>query len=510
VTVHLVGAGPGDPGLLTQRAVDVLARADVVVFDRLVDPAILALVPEAAERIDVGKRPARGAPGDLGATSDRQLAINQLLIDRGRSGATVVRLKGGDPFVFGRGGEEVEALRDAGVDWEVVPGVTSALAAPAYAGIPVTHRGLSTSVTLVTGHVGDPTAPGGVDWASLARAGGTIVILMGMANRAEIARALEAGGRPGETAVAVVEWGTTASQRVVRTTLGALEKVELGSPAVIVVGPVASLDLRPRGALGRRTVVVTRPRQRGGDLVDGLRALGVHVVQLPAIEFAEPADGGAALRRAADEVASYDWVVFTSASAVHRFVRPLRDARAFGPAKIAVVGPGTSAALGEHNLVADLVAERADAQGLADSLPDAPPGGRVLFPRAEGASDTLASGLRDRGWTVDEVVAYRTVSAPGPDIATAEAVGAADAVTFASPSAVAAFLAMRDAGGSPLTVPPLVVCIGPVTARAARQHGLSRVVSAATPAPADVIAAIEQHLGPAGDDVPTVGAIEPH
>ncbi len=355
MTVHLVGAGPGDPGLLTRRALELLSQADVVVFDRLVDPAILALVPAGAERIDVGKRSGGGAPGAADASVDRQQAINRLLIERGRTGAMVVRLKGGDPFVFGRGGEEVEALREAGLDPEVVPGVTSALAVPAYAGIPVTHRGVSTSVTVVTGHVGDPTAPGGVDWGSLAQAGGTIVILMGMANRAEIACALEAGGRPADTPVAVVEWGTTAAQRTVRTTLRALEHVDLGSPAVIVVGPVAALDLGSHPEVHRPTVVVTRPGHSGDDLAGALGVNGVDVVHLPAIELADPHDGGAALRRAASEVAAYDWVAFTSANAVHRFVPLLRDGRAFGPARLGSVGLGTTAALAAYHLTADLV-----------------------------------------------------------------------------------------------------------------------------------------------------------
>lgn len=239
MTVYLVGAGPGHPELLTLRGAALLGRADVVVHDRLVARELLELAPARALRLDVGKTPGRPT---------RQADVNALLVEHGRRGATVVRLKGGDPFVFGRGGEEAEALLAAGVPFEVVPGVSSAFAAPAAAGIPVTHRGVSASVTVVTGRVGGPGPSGGVDWASLARAGGTLVVLMGMAERVAVAEALLAAGRPADTAVAVVHWGTTDRQRVVRTTLAGLADVDLPAPATIVVGPVAALALAPRGA----------------------------------------------------------------------------------------------------------------------------------------------------------------------------------------------------------------------------------------------------------------------
>jgi uroporphyrin-III C-methyltransferase len=232
VTVYLVGAGPGDPELLTRRGATLLGKADVVIHDRLIPRELLSLAPSGAEVIDVGKTP--GQPR-------RQHEINELLVAHGRAGREVVRLKGGDPFVFGRGGEEVQALQDAGVAYEVVPGVTSAFAVPAAAGIPVTHRGLSASVTVVTGRTGDPSAPGGVNWDALGRAGGTLVVLMGMAERAAIAAELMASGRPATTPVAVVHWGTTDRQRVVRTTLDALADVDLPAPSIIVIGPVAAL-----------------------------------------------------------------------------------------------------------------------------------------------------------------------------------------------------------------------------------------------------------------------------
>jgi uroporphyrin-III C-methyltransferase len=232
MTVYLVGAGPGDPELLTRRGATLIGKADVVIHDRLIPHELLSLAPSGAEVIDVGKTP--GQPR-------RQQEINDLLVAHGQTGREVVRLKGGDPFVFGRGGEEVQALQDAGVEYEVVPGVTSAFAVPAAAGIPVTHRGLSASVTVVTGRTGDPSVPGGVNWDALGRAGGTLVVLMGMAERSTIAAELMASGRPATTPVAVVHWGTTDRQRVVRTTLDSLAAVDLPAPSIIVIGPVAAL-----------------------------------------------------------------------------------------------------------------------------------------------------------------------------------------------------------------------------------------------------------------------------
>ena len=247
MTVYLVGAGPGDPGLLTRRGADLLARAEVVLHDRLVSAEVLDLVPSDAVRIDVGKGP--GADG--GAAGHQQDEITRLLVEHGRRSEVVVRLKGGDPFVFGRGGEEIEALERAGIPWEAVPGVSSAFGVPGVLGIPATHRGLASSVTVVTGHGGQVgsagRSEGGPDWEALARAGGTLVILMGMTTRAAIAEALVKGGRSPDTPVAVIQEGTTAAQRVVRSTLAGLAGVELGPPAVIVVGPVAALGVSPPG-----------------------------------------------------------------------------------------------------------------------------------------------------------------------------------------------------------------------------------------------------------------------
>ena len=338
----------------------------------------------------------------------------RLLVAHGRAGRTVVRLKGGDPFLFGRGGEEAEALTRAAVAWEVVPGVTSAMAVPAYAGIPVTHRGLSTSVTVVTGHVGDPSAPGGVDWESLARAGGTLVILMGMATRAEIARRLQAGGRPADTPVAVVQWGTTPSQRSVRTTLGGLESVTLGSPSVIVVGPVAALDLawfaeRP---LAGTTVVVTRAREQAGTLAGAFDAAGARVVEVPVVEIADPEDGGVALRRCGGRSRRL------RLGGLHLGQRraPLRPAPAGRP--VARLGaPGRGGRRHRRRAGRPPPGGRSGGRrrsrsghrgGPGGGLPRGSGGGAGALPPGRRGPPDAPRGLAAKGWEVDEVVAYRT------------------------------------------------------------------------------------------------------
>jgi len=494
MTVFLVGAGPGDPGLLTRRGAQVLAEADVVLYDRLVDPGLLALAPAGATLIDVGKRPGTGSEA---GTAPRQEDINDLLVRHGRQGVTVVRLKGGDPFVFGRGGEEAEALRDAGIAFEVVPGVTAAFAAPASAGVPVTHRGLSSSVTVVTGHVGEPDSAAAVDWESLGRAGGTLVVMMGMARRREIARRLMAAGRPADTPVLVVHWGTSPHEEAVRTTLGELATVRLGPPATIVVGAVAALDLRDRAAtaLAGLRVVVTRARAQSSGLADLLARAGARVVDLPVIAVREAADGGAALAAVAAQAGEYDWIAFTSANAVDRFVAHLRDGRDLGRARLAAVGGATADALGARHLVADLVPEEATAEALAEAMPVPGPTtpGRVLFPRAAEAREVLAPRLRAKGWEVTEVEAYRTVAAGPDDGATAaalDAAAAADVVTFTAPSTVARFMAAMG----PRRVPGVVACIGPVTAEAARAAGLAVHVVAPDHSAAGLVAALAAHL----------------
>jgi uroporphyrinogen III methyltransferase / synthase len=485
MTVYLVGAGPGDPGLLTVRGAEVLGRADVVVHDRLAEPSLLDLAPAQAERVDVGKSP--GTPVD-------QEAVNALLVERARGGRTVVRLKGGDPFVFGRGGEEALALIAAGVHFEVVPGITSAVAVPAYAGVPVTHRGLSTSFTVVTGH-SRHAIDTETNWAALAATGGTIIVLMGVAHRAEIASQLMAGGLAPDTPVTAVWWGTRPEQMTVRTNLGRLGLTPLEPPATIVVGAVAGLDLawyERRPLFGRR-IVVTRAREQASDLAARLRALGAQPIEVPTIRIGAPADAGEALRKAAAALAAgeYTWVVFTSPRAVEQVMPLLRDARVLAGTGVAAIGPGTAAALRSRGVAADVVPSEYVAESLLEALPAG--AGRVLLPRAAVARDVLPDGLRARGWEVDVVEAYRTEPEVPSDAARAAA-AAADAITFTSSSTVTNYLAVagRDA------VPALVACIGPVTAATARSAGLAVDLVADTHTIAGLVAALVGRLAADG------------
>jgi uroporphyrinogen III methyltransferase/synthase len=471
VTVYLVGAGPGDPGLLTVRGAELLRRADVVVFDRLASAALLALVPSGAELISAGK-----SPGSVELT---QHEINRVLVERGRTAATVVRLKGGDPYVFGRGGEEAEALTAAGVPFEVVPGITSAIAAAAYAGIPVTHRGVSTHFTVVTGHEDPAKARTDVDWASLARVGGTLVILMGVGRIADIARALIDGGRDPQTPVAAVRNGTRPDQRTVRATLATVADAGIRAPSAIVVGDVAALDFgwfEQRPLFGR-SVVVTRAREQVSELTARLETLGAAVVELPAIAI-EPAEFRL------PDLRGLAWLVFTSANGVDAFFdRGLAaaglDARALGAIRVAVIGPGTERALAARGVHADLVPSRFVAESLLAAFPDPPAvGARVVIARAEQARDVLPDGLRARGYDVDVVGVYRTRPAEA-DPAVVERVrnGAVDAITFTSSSTV---VNLCDVLGTVPDPQPLVVSIGPVTSEAVRDRGL-RVDAEADP-----------------------------
>jgi uroporphyrinogen III methyltransferase / synthase len=501
MTVYLVGAGPGDPGLLTQRGAALLSRADVVLYDRLVHESVLALAPASAELLDVGKRPDRGE----GSGQTRQDEINQLLIAYGGS-RTVVRLKGGDPFVFGRGGEEAEVLTRAGIPWEVVPGVSSAFGVPAAVGIPVTHRGLSSSVTVVTGRVDDPA--GAADWEALAKVDGTLVILMGMGDRAAIAEALQRGGKPGSTPTAVIERGTTPDEVVVRTTLARLAEVTLGSPAVIVVGPVAALMTPDRtapapgpGPLHGRTVVVTRSERRAQRLVAALHAAGAETLTVPLTEQVGPLDGGAALRSVAHRAAAGDfrWIIFTSVNAVTPFMAELRDARALGSTLVAAVGPATADALRQSGVEPDLVPSDHRAAGLVAAFPDARPGSDkddddaklVAFPSADLAPPTIPDGLSAKGWTVRRVDAYRTVALPPPEPDVLARLADADALVLTAASSADAFAALQ-----PPAVPPLTLCIGPSTAARARTLAMTGVEEAQDASPEEIVAALTRRLGP--------------
>ena len=462
MTVYLVGAGPGDPGLLTVRGAEALGLADVVVHDRLVHPSLLDLAPPGAERIYVGKAPGRA--------EIEQAGINALLVEHGRAGRAVVRLKGGDPFVFGRGGEEAEALAAAGVPFEVVPGITSAIGAPAYAGIPVTHRGVSTHFTVVTGHEDPAKESSDVDWEALAKAGGTLVILMGAGRVGDIAARLVAGGRSPETPVAAVRNGTRADQETVRATLATVGDADVRAPAAIVVGQVAGLDLawfETRPLFGR-SVVVTRAREQASELRRRLEGLGAEVIELPAIAI-EP------LAFDVPDLSTYRWLVFTSANGVVAFFdRALApaglDARAVAGLRLAAIGPGTAAALAERGLNTDLLPERFVAESLLEAFPAAGGGERVLLARAEHARDVLPAGLSERGYAVDVLAVYRTVTAtPDADALDRVRRGEVDALTFTSSSTVTN---LCDLLGDVPSPQPLVASIGPVTSKTAMERGL--------------------------------------
>ncbi len=473
--VYLVGAGPGDPGLLTARALEVLGRADVVLHDKLIPRDALDAAPAAAELIDVGK--IGGGPQVPQAETER------LLLEHARAGRTVVRLKGGDPFVFGRGGEEAQALRAAGIGFEVVPGVTAGIAAPAYAGIPVTFRGAASAVAFVTGHE-DPAKPEtAIDWEALARFPGTLVFYMGVRQLARIAEQLVAAGRPADEPAAIVQEATLPGQRSVVSTLERLPEDAAGirAPAVTVVGPVAALrdelawfERRP---LSGRSVVVTRARAQASALAARLRELGATVVEAPAIRI-EP------LPATLPDPTGFDLLCVTSPNGAERLLEEVRDARALAGPTIAAIGPGTARALRAGGIEADVVPERAVAEGLVEALRDVPVS-HALVVRAEEARDVLESALRERGAEVEIVALYRTVAEPPADDARAAAL-AADYATFTSASSVRHFLA---AVGGRLDG-PRTVSIGPATSAELRAHGVEPDVEAEQHTPDGLVDAL--------------------
>jgi uroporphyrinogen III methyltransferase/synthase len=459
MTVYLVGAGPGDPGLLTVRGRELVEGCEAIVYDRLADPRIVALAPETAERIYAGKR-----PGEHAMTQER---LSALLVELGGRLGHVVRLKGGDPFVFGRGGEEALALEAAGIPFEVVPGVSSAYAVPAYAGIPVTQRGMAAQVTFVTGHE-DPAKPeSALDWSSLAATPGTLVFLMGVGALAENARRLIAHGMAADTPAAVISHGTRPDQRTVTAPLARIaeEAAALPAPAITVVGEVARLREHlawfERRPLHGRRIAVTRARAQASVLRARLEELGAAVVEAPAIRI-EP------LAFDAPDLASFDLLVLTSANGVER-VLPA-DVRALAGVTVAAIGAATAEALSAHGIVADVVPERAVGEALLAELGDVS-GTRALVAAAEGARDVLPDGLAAGGAEVTVLRTYRSV----PEPVDAEAVLAADLVTFTSSSTVTNLLGAmdgRDLSGM------RAVSIGPVTSASLREAGIEPVAEA--------------------------------
>jgi uroporphyrinogen III methyltransferase / synthase len=499
--VYLVGAGPGDPGLITVRGRECLGAADVVIYDRLVDERLLALAKPGARLVYVGKQ--------ADHHTLKQSQINALLVAEAEAGHVVVRLKGGDPFVFGRGGEEAEALAEQGLPFAVVPGISSAIAGPAYAGIPVTHRGLATSLAIVTAHEDPSKQESQLDWPRLAQGADTLVFLMGVERLASVTAALVRHGRPAQTPAALVRWASRPEQETLTATLGDLagkaEAAGFQPPAVLIVGEVVRLRERLRWydslpLFGKR-VLVTRTREQASALSTLLAAQGARVWELPTIAIVPPPDFAPA-QTALDNLASYDWVVFTSANGVERALDYLmmrgKDARVFANSLLAAIGPATAAALAQHGLRADFVPSDFVAEAvLAGLQARGVTGKRVLLARAAQARAVLAEGLRQSGADVHDVALYDTDLPRNLD---PEAVrllreAAFDVVTFTSSSTVRNFVDLCTREGADWSLArSTVACIGPVTARTAREIGLRVDVEASEYTIIGLVRSLEQYF----------------
>jgi uroporphyrinogen III methyltransferase/synthase len=494
--VWLVGAGPGDAKLLTLRGAEALAAANVVIFDYLVNPRLLDLAPHSAERIYVGKK--------AGAHTLSQEEIQDLLIRHCKEGKQVVRLKGGDPFVFGRGGEEALALREAGCPFEVVPGITAGIAAAAYAGIPVTHRGIAAGVTFVTGHEDPTKSETQIDWHSLAHSGHTLVFYMGVSNLESLAERLIAEGLPRETPVALVRWGTYPNQQTLTGTLNDIAELarreSFAPPAIIVVGKVVclrdSLEWFERRPLFGKRIVVTRSRAQSSPLTDRLESLGAEVVECSVIRIAPPEDLDP-LVRAVRHADAYDWIVFTSVNGVDAFFNALYieegDARSLGGVRVCAIGPATAHRLKTHGIVPDWIPEKFSSEDIVLQFRehDEPKNKRILLPQGDLARPKLSESLKAMGAEVDSVVAYRTLPEIPENIDSVRQdlkEGRISAITFLSPSAAINFgRALGDSGLCLLHPDTHIVSIGPETTLAL-QSGPGIVVHEAVRHTADGVA----------------------
>ena len=495
--VYLVGAGPGDPGLMTLRAAELMKRAEVLVYDYLAAPEIMGLAPANCRRIYVGKQ--------SGNHAKPQEEINRILVDEAKAGRVVVRLKGGDPYIFGRGGEEAQVLRAAGVVFEVVPGISSTVAAAAYAGIPLTHRDFSSQVALITGHERPDKEESAHDWPALARMG-TIAMVMGVKNLDRVCRALTQAGRPAETPCALIQWGTTTRQRTVVGTLTDLydkaEAAGIGAPALFVSGGVVSLRdelnwFETLPLFGRR-ILVTRSREQASRLSAALTELGAEVWERPTIAI-EPITDIMYLKTAFDQLPTYDWLVFTSPNGAEIFLKALmadgRDARSLAGLKIAVVGPGTGAALKPFGLIADLQPVKDYvAEGLLTALKSQGVSGQnILLPRALEGREVLIKGLEEAGAMVKELPVYKTVNPVWPEPLPA----VPDLVTFTSSSTAAGLAALVEPGERK-NYP--AASIGPVTTATARELGFPVAVEAGQSTIDSLVQAIAKYFqGPAGE-----------
>lgn len=484
--VYLVGAGPGDPGLITVKGLECIQKADVLIYDFLASPILLKRAPPQAEVIYVGKK-----GGDHTLSQDQ---INDLIVAKAQQGATVTRLKGGDPFIFGRGGEEAQALVQAGVSFEIVPGVTSAIAAPAYAGIPLTHRKYTSTLAFVTGHQDPAKAESGIDWAALARGIGTIVFLMGVKNLPHITRQLMHHGRHPTTPVALIRWGTTPQQITVTGTLATIVKqadaAGLKAPAIIVVGDVvelrASLQWFEKRPLLGKTVVVTRAREQASELVQHLSELGAECLEFPTIKVVPPQDPKP-LDGAIARLSAYDWLVFTSVNGVNFFFERLfarnKDVRALHHLRTAVIGPATGARLLDFGLTSDIVPASYRAESVVEAFAaEDIKGKKILLPRASEARPVLPVELTKMGAVVDEVTAYETQTAQdnAEGILSRLNAGAIDLITFTSSSTVKNFQALLPPESlESLLKNVAIAAIGPITAETARKLGFKVEIIAA-------------------------------
>ena len=497
--VYLIGAGPGDPGLITVKGLRCLEEADVVVYDRLVGSRLLDRAKDGAELVYVGKSPDSHAM--------EQEDINRCLVDRSSKGKVVVRLKGGDPFVFGRGGEEAQALAQAGILFEVVPGVTSAIAAPAYAGIPLTHRDMASSFTVVTGSEDPSKWETAVQWDKLAHSGGTLVVLMGWGALDSIVETLLRDGMAPSTPVALVQWGTEPYQV---TVTGNLENIHerarearLSPPVVIIVGEVVDLrreiswfDNRP---LSGKKILVTRSRDQASVLSDMLRREGAETIEVPTIRIA-PMEEYTQLDGAISAIEKYGWVIFTSANGVDAFFDRIqvlgKDSRVLGGIKVGVIGPATAKALAFRGISADLVPSEFASEALVRALEDQHIADMdILLPRADIAGDELVEGLTRMGARVDSIAAYRTVPVPESKetARTLLGSGSIDLVTFTSSSTVLNLLGLLD-GDSSLLGGVGIACIGPITVKAAEKAGLRVEVMAQEYTVPGLVRAMKAHF----------------
>ena len=473
--VYIIGAGPGDPGLITLRGVECLKRSDVIVYDYLVSPDILNHARGDARRIYVGKK-----GGDHTVTQEK---LNQILVDEASEGNIVARLKGGDPFIFGRGGEEAEVLVAEGIPFEVIPGVTSAIAVPAYAGIPLTHRKFTSSVTFVTGHEDPTKKESSVDWETISRAG-TVVFLMGVRNLDHIVDQLISHGRHPDTPAALVRWGTTPDQETVTGTLNTIVESartrKISPPSIFVVGDVVSLrkdlDWYETKPLFGKGIVITRAKEQADDFAALLNERGARVILFPTISIVPP-ESYDALDQAVGSIATYDWVIFTSANGIRFFLNRFRelgrDIRDLKGIRICTIGPASASVLEEYGITVDVVPDEYISEGVVDALRRYDmKGKRVLLPRAEIARDVIPDGLAKCGAHVDVVTAYRTVNSKIDPTELFDLIERkkVDVITFTSPSTVSNFI---DIIGSSAALPGYIkiACIGPVTEKAAKNAG---------------------------------------